>query len=153
MPKLNIESIPEKKGTSYPAPHNRVCLERRVRRLGQAGGLTKLGVSMVRLPPGSWSSHRHWHTREDEFLYVIRGELVLVTDEGEEIVRTGDCAAFKAGVRNGHCLQNRSSEEAVILAMSNLDDADSGEYPGIDMKFSGGGVGHGGYFHKDGRRY
>jgi uncharacterized cupin superfamily protein len=154
MPRIDLQSIPERKGSSYPSPHDVPCRERLFRRLGEAAGLTRLGVTMVRLPPGAWSSQRHWHELEDEFLYMIEGELVMVTDAGEEIVRAGDCAAWKAGARDGHCLQNRSDRDALFLAMSSRDEADHGEYSDIDMKFTGGRYsGRGAFVHKDGTPY
>jgi uncharacterized cupin superfamily protein len=111
-------------------------------------------VNLVRLAPGAWSSQRHWHTHEDEFVYVLSGELVLVTDAGEEVMHGGDCAGFPAGARNGHCLQNRSTHDATFLVAGNRSDEDGGEYSDIDMAFKPGrySVG-GGYFHKDGRPY
>ncbi len=155
MPVIDRAHVPEKIGSGYPAPLDVPCRERRVRRLGAAGGLTRLGVSEVTLPPGAWSSQRHWHAEEDEFLYVLEGELVLVTDAGERVVRAGDCAAFKAGDRDGHHLQNRSGAPARFLAMSNRSDDDWGEYPGLDLVFTPGrysGRG-GGYAHRDGTPY
>ena len=151
---LDLAAIPVQRGSRYPAPHDEPCRQREVQRLGLAGGLTKLGVTRVRLPPGAWSSQRHWHQEEDEFLYMIEGELVLVTGAGEEVVRAGDCAAFKAGVPDGHCLQNRSNREAVFLAISNCSDEDRGEYSDIDMIFTGARYSGGGrYLHKDGTPY
>jgi len=102
----------------------------------------------MRLPPGSWSSQRHWHAAEDEFVYVLEGEVALVTDAGEEILRTGDFAGFKAGVRDGHHLQNRSDKDAVLLEIGSRKIEDEGEYSDIDMRF-----GPEGYFHKDGKPY
>jgi uncharacterized cupin superfamily protein len=108
-------------------------------------------VNLTRLKPGVWSSQRHWHAKEDEFIYVLDGEVVLVTDEGEEILRPGDCAGFKAGARNGHCLQNRSNHDVVVLTVGTRDNEDFGEYPDINMKFLAGRyTGGGGYTKKDG---
>src|SRR5690349_16814143 len=107
MPKIDIAKLEEQRGSGYPAPFDEPVRARTWRRLGDAAGLTQFGVSLVRLPPGAWSSQRHWHTREDELVYVVDGELVLVTDAGEETMRAGDCAGFKAGSRDGHHLQNR----------------------------------------------
>ena len=152
--RLDLTAVPTQRGSRYPAPHDLPCAGREVQRLGLAAGLTKLGVSRVRLPPGAWSSQRHWHAEEDEFLYLLEGELVLVTDAGEELVRAGDCAGFKAGSPNGHCLQNRSGQDAVFLAISNCSDDDFGEYPDIDLKFTAGRYsGRGKYLHKDGSDY
>ena len=154
MAKINKDAAPAGSGTRYPPPHDVPCRERSWLQLGRAAGLTQFGVNLVRLLPGAWSSQRHWHSHEDEFVYVLSGELVLVTDEGEEIVRAGDCAGFKAGVKNGHCLQNRSSSDAQFLVVGTRSDEDHGEYSDIDMAFKAGYYsGGGGYIHKDGTPY
>jgi uncharacterized cupin superfamily protein len=154
MPKIDPNAAPEGSSSRYPAPHNEPCLRRSWRRLGDAVGLTQFGVNLVRLPPGTWSSQRHWHTLEDEFVHVLEGEVILVTDAGEEPLRAGDSAGFKAGVRDGHCLQNRSSADAVILTVGSRNDADEGEYSDIDMTFSGPRYsGKGRYLKKDGTPY
>ncbi len=154
MPVIDRAAVPEAVGSKYPAPHDAPCRERRYRRLGDAAGLTRLGVSEVVLPPGAWSSQRHWHAEEDEFVLVLEGEVVLVTDAGETVLRAGDCAAFKAGVRDGHCAQNRSAAPARLLAVSNRDDRDHGEYPDLDLVFTAGRYsGGGGYRHRDGSPY
>lgn len=147
MGKINPDAAPKGQGTRYPPPHDAPCRDRKWVRLGDAGGLTQFGVNLVTLEPGVWSSQRHWHEKEDEFVYVLDGELVLVTDAGEEVMRSGDCAAFKAGVRDGHCLQNRSTQPARFLVVGSRDEADWGEYPDIDMKFL---PGRGGYTRKNG---
>ena len=154
MPVIDRATVPEQVGSRYPAPHDAPCRERRVRRLGEAGGLTRLGVSETVLPPGTWSSQRHWHAEEDEFLVVLEGEVVLVTDEGEALLHAGDCAAFKAGDRVGHCVQNRSAAPARILSCSNRSPDDRGEYPGLDLVFAGNRyAGQGRYLHRDGTPY
>ena len=151
MPRIDVAAVPVAQGSSYPPPHDAPCQERESRRLGLAAGLTQFGVNLVRLPPGSWSSQRHWHAREDEFVYVLEGELVLITDDGEEVLRAGDCAGFKAGDRNGHHLQNRSGHDAKFLAVGTCDDEDWGEYADIDMAFRPGRYsGGGGYGPKSG---
>lgn len=152
--KLDLESIPVQTGSRYPAPFDEPCRERQFQRLGAAGGLTRLGVTRVRLPPGAWSSQRHWHAEEDEFLYMLEGEVVMVSDDGEAVVRAGECVAWKHGARDGHHLQNRSSADAVFLAMSSISDADWGEYSDIDMRFSDGRYSGGSrYEKKDGTPY
>lgn len=148
MPKVDPALVPEVTGSRYPSPYDVPCRERRYRRLGAAGGLTRLGVTMVRLPPGAWSSQRHWHALEDEFLYVISGEVLVAGDQGEERATAGDCYAWPAGAREGHCVKNVGATEAVLLAMSSKDAADHGEYPDLDLKFTPEG-----YRHKDGRGY
>ena len=151
MPKIDVAALPVFKGSSYPAPHDVPCRAREGRELGLASGLTQFGVNLMRLPPGTWSSQRHWHDREDEFVYVLDGELVLVTDDGEETLRAGDCAGFRAGERNGHHLQNRSGRDATFLAVGTRDDADWGQYSDIDLAFRPGRYsGTGGYGPKSG---
>jgi uncharacterized cupin superfamily protein len=151
MKKIDLAAAPTGEGTRYPPPHNEPCKDRKWLRLGDAAGLTQFGVSLLTLAPGVWSSQRHWHTHEDEFVWLLEGELVLVTDDGEEIMRPGDCAGFKAGDRNGHNLENRSAKPAKLLVIGSRNDEDHGEYSDIDMKFlprryAGGG----GYTRKNG---
>ena len=98
MPKIDVKSVPERRGSGYPAPFGEIAKDRVRQRLGDAGGLTQFGVNLLQLPPGAGSSQRHWHSGEDEFVYVVSGEVVLVTDKGEEILRAGDCAAFPKDV-------------------------------------------------------
>jgi uncharacterized cupin superfamily protein len=149
--RIDIAAIPASIGSGYPAPFDLPCATRARQRLGDAAGLSDFGVNLLRLPPGVWSSQRHWHSAEDEFVYVLEGEVVLVTDSGEEILRPGDCAGFKAGVQDGHHLQNRSEREAVVLEVgSRKRGEDQGEYPDIDLRFLKGGAG---YAHKDGKPY
>src|SRR5450432_3893378 len=102
MKKIDLASVPVTSGSRYPPPHDAPCQARTRKRLGLAGGLTEFGVNLLTLPPGAWSSQRHWHSHEDEFVWVVAGEVVLVTDTGEETLRPGDCAAFKAGDPDGH---------------------------------------------------
>ena len=139
MPKIDLDAAPAAHGTSYPDPHAEPCKARRRWRLGDAVGLDQFGVNLLRLPAGAWSSQRHWHEGEDEFVWVLEGEVVLVEDTGETLLRAGDCAGWKAGVRDGHCLQNRSDAEAVLLEVgTRRPDGDRGEYPDIDMTFDSG---------------
>lgn len=133
--KIDMARLEPLVGTTYPEPFDRPCLSRERTRLGDAAGLTQFGVNKLRLPPGAWSSQRHWHTHEDEFVHVISGEIVLVTDGGEEILRAGDCAGFKAGNPDGHCLQNRSQADAVVLEIGGREpEEDETLYADIDMK-------------------
>src|SRR6185295_960265 len=134
MPKIDIASVPERKGSLYPAPFHEMMHGRIRKALGDAGGLTQFGVNLMRLPPGQWSSQRHWHTDEDEFTYVLEGEAVLVTDAGEQVMRAGDCAGFPAGQANGHHFQNRSDREVVLLEVgSRRPETDLCYYPDVDM--------------------
>jgi uncharacterized cupin superfamily protein len=154
MPKIDIDTAPASSGSRYPAPHDVPCQGRHWQRLGDAAGLTKIGINRVTLAPGVWSSQRHWHAQEDEFVYVLQGVAVLVTDSGETLLRAGDCAGFPAGSRDGHMLRNDSSEDVVFLVASNRDDADWGEYSDIDMRFSAGRYsGKGSFTRKDGSSF
>jgi len=146
--RIDLNAAKVRTGSGYPPPFDAPCRERTRRQLGDAAGLTDFGVNLLRLPPGAWSSQRHWHSAEDEFVYVLEGELTLVSDAGEEVLRAGDCAGFKAGVRDGHHLQNRSDKDAVVIEIGSRKAEDQGEYPDIDMRFDSEG-----YFHKDGKPY
>lgn len=133
MAKIDRGAVSKGSGTRYPEPFAELVRPRRWERLGDAAGLTQFGVNLVTLPPGAWSSQRHWHTHEDEFLYVLTGELVLVTDAGEEVMRPGDSAGWKAGLADGHHLQNRSDADATFLVVGTRSDEDTCDYPDIDM--------------------
>ncbi|MGH8161806.1 MAG: cupin domain-containing protein [Gammaproteobacteria bacterium] len=151
MKKIEIEETPTRFGTGYPPPFDKPCRERKRWRLGDAAGLGQFGVNLLRLPAGAWSSQRHWHSGEDEFVYVVDGEVTLVTDMGEETLRAGDSAGFKAGDADGHHLQNRSGSEAVILEIGTRNPAtDRVEYPDIDVALPDRTTG---YTHKDGSPY
>lgn len=118
--------------------------------MGDAADLTQFGVNLLSLPPDAWSSQRHWHSAEDEFVYVLSGEVVLVTDDGEEVLRAGDCAGFKAGAPNGHHVQNRSNGEALLLEVgARRPDEDAVDYPDADLRWSTAT----GPTHKDGTPY
>jgi uncharacterized cupin superfamily protein len=150
MPRIDVKSVPERKGSAYPAPFDAIAKERVRQRLGDAGGLSDFGVNLLQLPPGAASSQRHWHSAEDEFVYVVSGELTLVTDKGAEILRAGDCAAFPKGAADGHQLVNRSNAMAVCLEVGSRSAEDVTDYSDIDMKIDKRG---GGFTHKDGTPY
>ena len=137
--RIDVADIAPVIGTLYPSPFDLPCRPRERKKLGDAAGLTQFGVNHLRLPPGAWSSQRHWHTGSDEFVYVLSGEVVLISDGGEEVLRAGDGAGFKAGDSNGHCLQNRSAAEALILEMGTRVPGDTAYYPDIDMVSPGDG--------------
>lgn len=151
MPRIDIDNAPSVDGTTYPDEHAGPCLARRRKRLGDAVGLTQFGVNLLRLPDGAWSSQRHWHAGEDEFVWVLEGEVVLVEDDGETVLRAGDCAGFKAGVPNGHKLENRSGREALLLEVGTRGaTTDACDYPDIDMVIPAWADS---YFHRDGSPY
>ena len=134
MPKLDLAAIPFSTGCNYPPPFREICLASAWRKLGDAAGLTDFGVNLVRLASGRWSSQRHWHTDEDEFVWMLEGEVVMVDDDGEHILRPGEACGWKAGVANGHHLQNRTDRDAVYLEVgSRRPETDGCDYPDIDM--------------------
>ncbi len=127
-------------GTFYPPPFDEPCLSRERTKLGDIAGLTQFGVNLLRLPPGAWSSQRHWHTNSDEFIYVLSGEVTLVTDSGAEVFRAGEAAGFKAGDANGHCLQNRSPTDVTVLEIGSRTASDAVFYSDVDMVSPAGGI-------------
>jgi uncharacterized cupin superfamily protein len=133
MPKIDIASLKVDSSTGYPEPFRRAVAGRERQRLGNAVGLDQFGVNLTRLKPGAQSAQRHWHEAEDEFVYIVEGELVLCEDGGETILRPVDAAGFKAGVANGHCLVNRSARDAVYLEVGTRAPRDSAQYPDIDL--------------------
>ena len=150
MPKLDLTSIPKRTGSGYPAPFDEPVIPRARQRLGDAGGLTQFGVNLLTLPPGAWSSQRHWHTSEDEFVYVLSGEVTLITNQGEQTMRAGDFAAFPKNAADGHHLVNKSNALATVLEVGSRPDEDFVNYPDIDMVFDSK-VDH--YAHRDGTLY
>ena len=133
-PAVDPDDVPVRRGTSYPEQFRTQVEPRTKRPLGDAAGLTQFGVNLVELPPGCWSSQRHWHTHEDEFVYVLDGELTLVTDAGEQVLRPGTAAGFPAGTPDGHHLLNRTNRPATYLEVgTRREDIDEVDYPDIDM--------------------
>lgn len=150
MPKIDIAKVPERKGVGYPPPFDALSAERVRQRLGNAGGLADFGVNLMRLPPGNWSGQRHWHSHEDEFVFVLEGELVLIEDGGETVLHAGDCAAFPKGTGNGHHMINRSDTVAVYLEMGSRHVGDVTTCSDIDMISNNA---DGRFVHKDGTPY
>lgn len=153
LPAIDPRAVPARSETGYPEPFRSRVLPREKRRLGDATGLTKIGVNLTTLPPGKESSMRHHHTHEDELVYVLEGEVVLVSDEGEQLLRPGACAGFPAGSRNGHQLVNRSDRPARYLEIGNRDEADRPVYTDADLALLPGPSGQLAFAHKDGRPY
>ena len=150
MPKIAVADVPEVNGSGYPKPFDAPCASRVRQRLGNAGGLEDFGVNLMHLPPGGWSSQRHWHSHEDEFVYLLAGELTLVEDAGETILRAGDCAAFPKNTGNGHHMINRSNSMAIYLEVGSRSPADLTTCADIDMMSSNA---DGRFVHKDGTPY
>ena len=148
MPKLALESIGQVNRTGYPSPFDQDVQGRWYRRLAPASGLTEFGVSHVTLKPGAWSSQRHWHDGEDEFLVMLEGEAVLAEDDGEMVLKPGDCAAWPKGSTNGHHLKNQSDRNCVFIVVG-AGASSGGGYSDIDMMFTADGR----YVRKDGTAY
>lgn len=150
---LDPRDLPEQTGSGYPAPFRDAVAGRAKRALGDPFGVTQFGVNLARLPPGVMSSQRHWHSHEDEFVYVVEGELVLVTDAGETPLRPGMCAGFAAGSGDGHHLINRSDRDAVYLEVGTRGGLDDEVfYSDIDMELRRFGDDHR-FVHKSGEPY
>lgn len=133
MPKIDIEKIPIDTSTGYPSPFNKAVEGRSRKRLARAAGLTQFGVNVCTLKPGAASSQRHWHENEDEFVYVLQGEVTLCEDGGETILKPGAAVAWKAGVTNGHCLVNRSNRDVVLIEVGSRAPTERAHYSDIDM--------------------
>jgi uncharacterized cupin superfamily protein len=151
-PALDPASLPEHRGSGYPEPFRSRMGHRVKRRLGDALGLTRFGVNLVELGPGGQSALRHWHTLEDEFVWVLEGEVVLVTDAGEQVLGPGMCAGYPAGRRDAHHFVNRGTRVARYLEIGNRIDGDNAFYPDDDVMIVEDENGMF-YAHKDGRRY
>jgi uncharacterized cupin superfamily protein len=149
MPKLDLDSIEQINRTGYPPPYAGPMAKRHYRRLGVAAGLEDFGVSHVVIEPGGISSQRHWHEGEDEFLVMVEGEATLVEDEGETLLRPGDCAAFPKGVPNGHQVANRSGSPCVFVVVGRVSETDC-HYPDVDMHLDAASRT---FTHKDGTPY
>ncbi|HEY6451550.1 MAG TPA: cupin domain-containing protein [Steroidobacteraceae bacterium] len=150
MKKIDLSSVPVQTGSSYPAPFDERCAGQSCQRLARSRGLTVLGVNLTIIEPGAWSSQRHWHSHEDELIWVLEGELTLVTDAGEELLRAGECAAFRHGDPDGHHLINKSGLPAKVLEIGNADPRDRCVYSDIDMVSEPGVRG---FSHRDGTAY
>lgn len=146
---VDPSTVDEESGTPYPAPHNAIVKGRHRRRLSPVLGLSRFGVNLVRVEPGGVSSARHWHSKQDECVYVVEGEITLVTDEGERVLTKGMVAGFPAGNPNGHHFVNRSDAEALIIEIGDRPREEDVTYPGIDMR-NDVREGKPNFLHKDG---
>jgi uncharacterized cupin superfamily protein len=133
MPALDPATVPAVTGSSYPEPFKSRVATRRKQKLGDALGLKNFGVNLTTVPPGAASALRHWHSHEDEFIYLLSGELVLVTNEGEQVLKPGMAAGFPAGRADGHCLVNRTAKDAVYLEVGDRKPDDAVTYPDDDI--------------------
>ena len=141
MPKIDISKLETRIGSpNYPAAFKPACAGLHKTRLGNAAGLTQFGVNLTRLEPGAATSIRHWHENEDEFVYVLAGECVLIEDDGESILKVGDGAGWKANVPNGHCIVNRSKADALLLEVGTRAPSERAHYPGSDLKLERDGT-------------
>lgn len=126
-------SLPESNRSGYPEPYSTMAEKRWNRRLGDHAGLSNFGVNITRIEPGGMSSQRHWHLRQDEFVYVLEGEATLVTEAGEEVLTPGMCAGFPAGAQNGHHFRNRTDADVLILVVGDRSPDEVAHYPDCDL--------------------
>jgi uncharacterized cupin superfamily protein len=152
MPKLDIANLPVDTRTGYPPPFDRVVVGRERKRLGNAAGLDQFGVNLTTLKPGAASALRHWHQQEDEFIYVLHGELVLIENDGETVLKSGDAAGFKANTPDGHHLVNRTGGDAIYLEIGTRSKHERVDYPDVDLKVVRDDAGMR-YTHKNGEPY
>lgn len=150
---IAAKSVEPRIGTGYPEQYREPCKTREKHMLGDAFGLTQFGVNLTTLPPGCWSAHRHWHEAEDEFIYVVDGEITLVDDHGEHVLHPGDCAGFKAGVANGHHLINKSGRPATYVEVGTRAKNERYHYPEADLQAVKAGGSPFKFLHKDGTPY
>jgi uncharacterized cupin superfamily protein len=152
MPALDPMTLKPDIGSGYPAPFKAPVAKRERRRIGDALDLRNFGVNLMRLPPGCVSSQRHWHSRQDELVYIVEGEVVLVTDEGEQLLTAGMAAGFPAGKADGHHLVNRGGRDALLLEVGDRTPGDEVDYSDIDMMIRWVD-GEERFLHKDGTPY
>lgn len=131
---IKATKAPKREGSRYPSPFNEVCENRTKHILGDVFGLTQYGVNLAVIQPGAWSSQRHAHEKEDEFIYVLEGTLTLSDNDGDHELTPGMCAGFKAGNGNGHCLKNLTDKVATYLEVGSRVPNEKVIYNDIDMK-------------------
>ncbi len=141
-PALDPEEVAARQGSSYPEAFREPCRTRIKRALGDALGLTNFGVNLVILPPGAWSAQRHWHSHEDEFVYVVEGELTLITEDGEQALGAGQVAGFPADKADGHHLVNKGTTPATYLEVGDRRRDDAVTYPDVDLHLEPAPEGH-----------
>jgi uncharacterized cupin superfamily protein len=146
-------TLAESNATGYPEPFRATNQRRWNRRLGDHAGLTNFGVNLTRIVPGGQSSSLHAHSRQDEFVYVLQGEVDLETEAGVETLRAGLCAGFPAGSGNAHRFVNRSNEDAFLLVVGDRTAGDEVSYPDLDLHARLNADGKYSFTHKDGAPY
>jgi uncharacterized cupin superfamily protein len=152
MPKVDIAKVPVKSGTFYPAEFQAECAGRHKQALGDAAGLTQFGVNITRIEAGQNSALRHWHEQEDEFIFMLEGELVLIENDGETVLKAGDAAGFKAGSGIAHKLVNRSKRDAVYFEVGTRANTERVHYPDVDLELVRDEKGRR-YLHRNGEPY
>lgn len=152
LPAIDPATVEPRVGSNYPGPFKPGVAGRSKQRLGDALGLKNFGVNLTTIQPGAASALRHWHSHEDEFIYMVSGELVLITDGGEQTLVAGSAAGFPAGRADGHCLVNRSTVDAVYLEVGDRSPDDAVAYPDNDLEARATASGRK-FFRKDGTPY
>lgn len=152
-PAFDPYGLPESNYTSYPEPFRADNQQRYNRRLGQHAGLTNYGVNLTRIIPGGQTSHRHSHSKQDEFVYVLEGEVVLECNSGAQVLKSGMCAGFPAGTGDAHRFVNRTASDALILVVGDKTSGDEVSYPDIDLLGKLGTDGKYRFYRKDGTPY
>jgi len=141
MPVISLQNVPVKTGATYPSPFDIPCVNRSGMNIGDAGGLTQFGAKLITLPPGAWSSQRHHHSAEDEFVYIISGRPTFIDDNGPRILEPGDMSCHPAGDGNGHHMKNESGDDVVFLVIgSRRPEDDHCVYPDIDLDLPANGT-------------
>ncbi|AXS39662.1 cupin domain-containing protein [Breoghania sp. L-A4] len=152
MPKIDIASLPVRTSTGYPGKLAEAVKGRARKQLGDAVGLDQFGVNLTRLAPGAASALKHWHEKEDELVFVLEGEAVLVEGDAETVLKAGEAAGFKANVAVGHCIVNRSDGDVVLLEIGTRSNGERGHYPGEDLLYDSS-TGKALFTHLDGTPY
>ncbi|WP_026942211.1 cupin domain-containing protein [Hellea balneolensis] len=154
MPKINLDDVPETNGTNYPTPYDSPCISRRKKAISDASRLTQFGAHIITLPPGAWSSQRHWYSAEDELVYIIKGSPLFIDEKGETRLNPGDITAHPAGDENGHHMKNDTNEDVQFLIIGTRNPVeDHAHYPDIDLDLPANGPAERHYRRKDGRPY
>lgn len=154
MPKIILEEVVETSGTNYPAPFDTPCLHRRKKAIGDAGGLTQFGAHIITLPPGAWSSQRHWHSAEDELVMILEGHPIFIDDDGGTQLSPGDITTHRANDGNGHHMKNQTEQDVKFLIIgARKPETDHAYYSDVDLDLPANGTAKRNYQRKDGTSY